>query len=65
MHYPPILKGNTNNEFTKVLEKYNVKKCIYGHLHGKSQINAEEGIVNNIEYKLVSCDYTNFTLQKI
>lgn len=65
MHYPPILKGNTNNEFTKVLEKYNVKKCIYGHLHGKSQINAEEGIFNNIEYKLVSCDYTNFTLQKI
>ena len=33
MHYPPILKGNTNNEFTKVLEKYNVNKCIYGHLH--------------------------------
>ena len=65
MHYPPILKGNTNNEFTKVLEKYNVKKCIYGHLHGKSQINAEEGIFNNIEYKLVSCDYTNFALQKI
>lgn len=65
MHYPPILKGNTNNEFTKVLEKYNVKKCIYGHLHGKSQINTEEGIFNNIEYKLVSCDYTNFTLQKI
>lgn len=65
LHYPPILKGNTSTEFTKTLEKYNVKKCIYGHLHGKSQINAIEGIYNNIEYKMVSCDYTNFTLQKI
>lgn len=65
MHYPPIEKGNINNEFTNLLEKYNVTKCIYGHLHGKAQINAIEGIFNNIEYKMVSCDYTNFKIQKI
>ena len=65
MHYPPIVKDNINNEFTNLLEKYNVTKCIYGHLHGKSQINAVEGNFNNIEYKMVSCDYTNFKIQKI
>lgn len=65
MHYPPITKECQINEFTKVLEKYNIKKCIYGHLHGKSQLNAFEGIYNNIEYKMVSCDYTNFELIQI
>lgn len=65
MHYPPILKDNQNNEFIKILEKYNVSCCIYGHLHGKSQSNVIEGIHNNIKYKMVSCDYTDFKLTKI
>lgn len=46
MHYPPIIKDNINTEFVEILQKYKVKKCIYGHLHGKSQINAIEGIFN-------------------
>lgn len=65
MHYPPILKDNKNNAFTQTLEKYNVNYCIYGHLHGKSQSNVIEGLYNNIEYKMVSCDYTDFKLIKI
>ena len=65
MHYPPILKDNKKNGFTNILEKYNVACCIYGHLHGKSQINVVEGIHNNVEYKMVSCDYTEFKLVKI
>lgn len=65
MHYPPIERGNTNNEFTKVLQKYNVKTCIYGHLHGEAHKYAIEGNIDGINYKLVSCDYTNFKLIKI
>ncbi len=65
IHYPPITEENKNNEFTEILEKYNVKKCIYGHLHGKSQKEAIEGTYNGIEYKMVSCDYTNFKLVKL
>lgn len=65
MHYPPITKECKNNEFTKMLEKYNVRKCLYGHLHGKSQEEAVEGIYNEVEYKMVSCDYTNFRLVKV
>lgn len=33
MHYPPF---TLNNEFIEMMKKYNVKKCIYGHLHGDS-----------------------------
>lgn len=65
LHYPPILKENMKSEFTEILEKYNVKKCIYGHLHGKSQINAVEGKFNGVEYTMVSCDYTGFKLKEI
>lgn len=44
MHYPP-----TNNilleesSFIKIMQKYNVTKCIYGHLHG------EEGYSERVE----------------
>lgn len=65
MHYPPLLKDLKNNEFTKILEKYNVKYCLYGHLHGKSHMNVFDGIYNNVNYKMVSCDYTGFKLIKI
>jgi len=67
MHYPPITKGNASNrnEFAKVMEKYNVKQCLYGHLHGNSHKDVIEGKINNIDYKMVSCDYTQFKLIKI
>lgn len=65
MHYPPLLKDFKNSEFTRILEKYNVKYCLYGHLHGKSHINVFDGIYNNVNYKMVSCDYTGFKLIKI
>ena len=65
MHYPPIIKENTNTEYAAILQKYKVKKCIYGHLHGKSQVNAIEGIFNGVEYIMASCDYTGFKLKEI
>lgn len=33
LHYPP-LKTNEISDFVRVMEEYNVTKCIYGHLHG-------------------------------
>jgi len=64
MHYPPI-KKNENSEFLNIMVQYNVKKCIYGHLHGTSQSEVIEGIISGIEFKMVSCDYTEFKLIKI
>lgn len=65
MHYPPLLKEITHTDFSQILEEYNVKYCIYGHLHGKSHINVFDGLLNDINYKMVSCDYTKFKLIKI
>ena len=69
MHYPPINKNDLMNseksEFIQTLEKYNIKKCYYGHLHGLAHNDAVEGNVNGIEYKLISADYLNFELMKV
>ena len=70
MHYPPIksyniLEYDINLKMINLLKKYNVKKCIYGHLHGAAHKDAIEGNINEIEFKLVSSDYLNFELYKI
>lgn len=68
MHYPPYEKQNGKIEapFAEILEKYKVKKCYYGHLHGEqSYSNISDFIHNNVEYKLVSADYLDFDLAKI
>lgn len=64
MHYPPILKTNIeNNEFSdffRILKKYNIKKCFYGHLHGTSIKEALEGDIFGIKLYLVSADRIRF-----
>ena len=62
IHYPPFYKEMVPDEinFRKTLEQYNVKKCIYAHLHAESHKDAIEGIFNGISYKLASSDYLDF-----
>ena len=68
IHYPPFYKESEVPEeidFTKTLKKYNIKKCYYAHLHGESHKDAQEGVFDDIEFKLISSDYLNFDLLKI
>ena len=60
LHYPPLYKGYECKEILDLLEKYEVRRCFYGHLHGPSHKMAMEGLWNGIEYRLVSADYLNF-----
>ena len=64
MHYPPTTKNGEMN-FINIMKKYNIKKCLYGHLHSQSIKDAVEGKVEGIELKLVSSDGVDFKLQKI
>jgi hypothetical protein len=59
-HYPPRSNKLESNEFVEMMKAYPVKKCIYGHLHSASHKNAVEGVVDEIEYILVSSDYLRF-----
>lgn len=65
LHYPPVFENDSCKELVDVLVKNGVKKCFYGHLHGKSCENAVQGVKNGIEYRLVSCDYIQFNPVKI
>lgn len=69
MHYPPITNSKIIQkeeiEFINIMKRYNVKKCLYGHLHGNSINGAIEGNIDGIEFKLVSADKLDFKLYKI
>lgn len=60
LHYPPRYKGYTCEPILELFEKYDVRKCFYGHLHGGSHSLAMEGLWDGVEYKLVSADRLNF-----
>lgn len=64
-HYPPISPSMETNGFVEMMRKYPVTKCVYGHLHASSHRNAAEGVINGIEYKLVSGDYVAFNPVKL
>lgn len=59
-HFPPFKNG-----VKKILEQYNVKKCVYGHLHGAGHNLIRTGLIDGIEYIMVGCDYTDFELIKL
>lgn len=65
LHYPPIYGSNECYEILEVLHEYEVKRCFYGHLHGASCNHAINGKRQGIDFRLVSCDFVQFTPQKV
>ena len=65
LHYPPRYKGYTCDEILALLERYGVRRCFYGHLHGASHSLAMEGQWDGITYKLVSADKLNFCPHRV
>ena len=65
LHYPPKYKGYNCQEILDLLEKYEVRRCFYGHLHGGSHKLAMEGLWDGVEYRLLSADYLNFKPYKV
>ena len=43
-----------------MLQKYEVRRCYYGHLHGGSHKLAMEGLWDNVEFRLAAADYIGF-----
>ena len=69
LHYPPITKNMIENgiksKYLELLNKYNISRLYYGHLHGASLKEAVEGNIDGVELKLVSSDYLKFELLKV
>lgn len=60
LHYPPRYRGYECREILDFFQKYGVKLCCYGHLHGDSHKLALEGCFEGVDYRLAAADYINF-----
>lgn len=65
LHYPPIYGSNECWAILEVLLEYKVRRCYYGHIHGKSAEYAINGERKGIQFRLVSCDQVDFTPVKV
>lgn len=65
LHYPPLYQGYTCPEIIAMLERYHVKACYYGHLHGGSHRLAIEGRLGGVEYHLTAADFVGFRPVKL
>ena len=61
LHYPPIYRDFKCEEILKVLTENKIKRCYYGHLHGKKSIShAFIGEHEGINFRLISGDAIGF-----
>jgi predicted phosphohydrolase len=65
VHYPPIGADLQDSQTSKLLEKYGVNICVFGHLHNIKQSAKMFGEKNGIRYYLTSCDYLKFMPLKL
>ena len=61
LHYPPrYSRSYVCDEIVTLLDRYGVRECFYGHLHGYSHQQAIQGLTAGVDYRLVAADYLNF-----
>ena len=65
MHYPPYNDRCEFNEFIDVFMEYDIKRVIFGHIHGAGLWNLKEGNIFGINFECVSCDYLNFKVKPL
>jgi predicted phosphohydrolase len=61
VHFPPMYSNNKETSFSRTLEGWRPKICVYGHLHGTEGIAAGfVGEHGGVKYVLASCDAAKF-----
>lgn len=59
-HYPPIGADLKESEASRLLEKFKINTCVFGHLHNVKNNLPLFGTKNGVNYYLTSCDYLDF-----
>ncbi len=57
LHFPPVNDKWDYNELIELMQKNQVTRCFYGHLHGGKSAQALQGERWGIEFALVSTDF--------
>ncbi len=64
LHYPPFDERGRATPMTEIIEQSGIERVYFGHIHSAYH-NVRQGVVNGVEYRLISCDYLDFKLYKI
>lgn len=65
LHYPPTIIKSMQTAVTQLLEKYQVNKVVFGHLHSYDKNTCLNYTLNDVEYFLTSCDLLGNKLVQI
>ncbi|MDL2232813.1 metallophosphoesterase [Ruminococcaceae bacterium OttesenSCG-928-L11] len=61
LHYPPLYANQRLEPFLAVMHQYGIRRCYYGHIHGAGHKYAVQGMIQGIEFTMISADYIDFT----
>jgi len=62
VHYPPYAEDGRATPITKIMTKYNIRNCVFGHLHSvQGNPKTANWMIDKTSYHLVSSDYIDFT----
>lgn len=65
LHYPPT-GGGYKSGFVELINEYEIKTVLYGHLHGiEAYKKGIKGQIGDTDYFLVSADYIDFSPKMI
>jgi predicted phosphohydrolase len=65
LHYPPFDSKHRPNKFARIMKKYNVKRCVYGHVHSRYQQSWRNETIDGLQYFLVSSNIIDFNPVRI
>jgi uncharacterized protein len=61
VHFPPLYANAAETAFSKAIEAFSPKVCVYGHLHGPGIAAGFTGERAGVKYVLASCDAAQFS----
>lgn len=60
VHFPPLYANGLETAFSRELEAWSPRVCVYGHLHGPGIPAGYVGVHGAVRYVLASCDAAEF-----
>jgi uncharacterized protein len=61
VHFPPLYANGQPTAFSKLIEDFAPKVCVYGHLHASGIAAGFVGRHAGVRYVLASCDAAQFS----
>jgi len=61
VHFPPLYSNGIPTAFSELLESFQPKVCVYGHLHASGIPAGFVGERRGVRYVLASCDAAGFS----